>query len=616
MVIAAMVWISVLVLRLEAQAQHQQLMRLALWRMDAWLSPLLRDEGNRPYFEYLPFYPQERAYTKILNAIEPGEVYSPSPLLTFDSELFPLHFQMSAAGEITSPQAPSSNWRDLAESQYVNAEFLSRKESLLRDVIALLRPVGIEACVAQAQSTFATLMGSDGARASTLATLGQPPPGSLAPEPPPLSPSPARQSIALQDESAQKAMSKADLQWRMGSKYAQQEAGNVPMPQMQQQMLEANDHAAQGGAQVQVGALVPVWLATRDSELSQDAHSLMLIRRVQIGEQAFHQGILVDWKKLKEKLAAQVADLFNQVRLTPVALPTMIDVESGRMLGSIPALVDAPCAAMAAGPLITPARTVLGVTWLAVALAVVAAGGALRSSIHFGEKRARFASAVTHELRTPLTTFRMYSDMLAEGMIRDDAQRDSYLQTLKTESSRLATLVENVLSYARLEDGRHPSKATRTTIGEIFQRIEGVLRRRAADAGMELRVENGLPNAPITVDVEAVGQILFNLVDNACKYANGSVDRTIHLEAKGGGDNVVNIAVRDHGPGIAPEYARRIFAPFDRGAHKPGDTIPGVGLGLALARGLARDLGGDLRLLNSPNGAGAAFIVSLPLPDT
>src|SRR6185503_18955163 len=153
----------------------------------------------------------------------------------------------------------------------------------------------------------------------------------------------------------------------------------------------------------------------------------------------------------------------------------------GRMLGSVPVMLKSRCPMIAAGPLFTPARTTLGITWLSVLGAIIATAITLRASIAFGEKRSRFASAVTHELRTPLTTFRMYSEMLAEGMVRDEAQRRTYLETLKTESSRLATLVENVLSYALLEDGRAVSHAQRTTIGDMLRRLTGVLSRRADD---------------------------------------------------------------------------------------------------------------------------------------
>jgi C4-dicarboxylate-specific signal transduction histidine kinase len=71
--------------------------------------------------------------------------------------------------------------------------------------------------------------------------------------------------------------------------------------------------------------------------------------------------------------------------------------------------------------------------------------------------------------------------------------------------------------------------------------------------------------------------------------------------------------VRDHGPGSPASCARTIFKPFDRGKHGPGDTTPGVGLGLALARGLARDLGGDLTLEQAASNPGANFVVSLPM---
>jgi signal transduction histidine kinase len=131
---------------------------------------------------------------------------------------------------------------------------------------------------------------------------------------------------------------------------------------------------------------------------------------------------------------------------------------------------------------------------------------------------------------------------------------------------------------------------------------------------MDLRIENqAKEETPLVVDVEVVGQILFNLVDNACKYANGASDRIIELTSiLDNGE--LQLTVRDHGPGIPPEHARRIFAPFDRGAHGPGDTIPGVGLGLSLARGLARDLGGDLTLASSSCAApGAQFQLRIPI---
>jgi signal transduction histidine kinase len=112
----------------------------------------------------------------------------------------------------------------------------------------------------------------------------------------------------------------------------------------------------------------------------------------------------------------------------------------------------------------------------------------------------------------------------------------------------------------------------------------------------------------LETDPDAIGQILFNLVDNACKYAAGE-GRRVELRASRDGARI-RLRVTDHGPGVPAETARRIFAPFERGGHDQ-DPAPGIGLGLSLSRALARRLGGDLVLCAAP-GAGACFEVDLP----
>ncbi len=114
----------------------------------------------------------------------------------------------------------------------------------------------------------------------------------------------------------------------------------------------------------------------------------------------------------------------------------------------------------------------------------------------------------------------------------------------------------------------------------------------------------------VVTDVDQVGQILFNLVDNACKYAVDGSDPTVDLRLAVA-DGRLRIGVLDSGPGVPARQVRAIFVPFERGANGGGDK-PGIGLGLALARGLARDLGGDLELKPRPGG-GACFELTLPL---
>jgi signal transduction histidine kinase len=232
------------------------------------------------------------------------------------------------------------------------------------------------------------------------------------------------------------------------------------------------------------------------------------------------------------------------------------------------------------------------------------------------ERRGAFVSAVTHELRTPLTTFKMYSEMLAADMIIDPEKRRQYLNTLCSEANRLTHMVENVLAYAGLERGSARSRIEKVTLAEIIERVLPRLIQRAEHSNIRLVVdsEQSASNIPVHVDVAAVEQILFNLVDNACKYgASRATENVIHLEALLG-DKSAMLRVRDHGQGISHASAGRLFRPFSKSAHEAAHTAPGVGLGLALCRRLSRSMGGDLRFEPGVSG-GASFVLSLPMRD-
>jgi signal transduction histidine kinase len=227
------------------------------------------------------------------------------------------------------------------------------------------------------------------------------------------------------------------------------------------------------------------------------------------------------------------------------------------------------------------------------------------------ERRGTFVSAVTHELRTPLTTFRLYTEMLDEGMVPNpDTQRD-YLKTLRAEADRLGHLVENVLAFARLERGSAGDRREALPPAEMLKQIVPRLKLRATQAGMDLVVSPCDCHEPIRADLSVVDQILSNLIDNAIKYAGCAADRRIHLDFAPVG-RWLTLVVRDHGPGLPPRAIRRLFRPFSKSAHDAAQSAPGVGLGLALSRRLARALGGDLRLqANGP--MGAWFALTIPL---
>ena len=327
-------------------------------------------------------------------------------------------------------------------------------------------------------------------------------------------------------------------------------------------------------------------------------------------DDALFRGFVLDWPELRDRLLLEIRDLFPDARLERRTAGQVAD-GLGRGLANLPLTLIAEPTPPARAAGVTPGRAALGIAWLAALVTAVAVGVTLRKSIDLGERRRRFVSAVTHELRTPLTTFQMYSEMLADGVVPTEQQRGEYLETLKEESKRLSTMVANVLAHARLEERRGPRSAESITLQALLARLKPSLERRVESTPMTLEVQNDGPaEAPLVVDTEAVGQILGNLVDNAAKYANGRSPSTIHLGARAANRSLV-LTVRDHGPGIAREQAAAIFEPFERGGRDPSDPVPGVGLGLALARGLARDLGGELTL-ESPTDGGARFRLELP----
>jgi len=575
-VLLALVWITVTVVRLEraelearTDATHQEALRLALWRLDSWMAPLLAREAARPYFDYQPFYPQRRAYTALLDPIEPGDVFTPSALLGFESEYFSLHFQMAPDGELTSPQAPSGEFRDLACGPYLSGAQLVTNTQTLDSINNLVTQEQVATCVAAADETT----------------------GEIA-EPPPI-------PLRAPPQQAQQLKSRQELSKRRGT-YLQA---------IEQQGLAGQSDTPDES--VVVGGLVPFWSDDGNGDVE-----LIFTRSVRVGDQQYYQGFLCDWPRLRNALLAQITDLVNDARLVPMIGGEHVDALSGAMLATIPVALRVTAAQPLTTGIMSPARSTLVLTWLAVLAGIAAVAVTLRASIVFAMRRARFATAVTHELRTPLTTFRMYSEMLADGMVSDEAQRQTYLETLRDESGRLSTIVENVLAYARLEEGRRPTRAVKTTAAKVLEEVLPGLRRRAGTAGLELRLEGDVDEAPpLRVDVEAIGQILFNLVDNACKYAADASERIVHLDAQVRDGRLI-LGVRDHGPGIPGAVAATIFDAFDRGTRNDGDPTPGVGLGLALARGLARDMGGDLQLMHAAadgDASGAHFEVSLPL---
>jgi len=567
-VFGAMGWTTWTVLRLDRaqinarrEAAMEETVRLALWRMDSALTTLVSQEGVRPYFVYSAFYPAERAYTRMFAEIEQGEVLFPSPLLAQESPYILLHFQLGPDGSLTSPQVPTGNMLDLAEAGYVTYEEIEAAERRL----------------AQMRSSLTREMLADALAPSTVRST----PAARIPE------ESGQQKEAAAVASSQTVRNTIEYQARV------QQRADVTPRTAQRPVMPLSE--------VSEEVMRPLWIGSE----------LVLARRVLVNGHDYFQGCWLDWPSIKEWLLTSIEDLLPEADLAPLTSESSDNVS--RMLASLPIrLVPGTAPAEATGAP-SPIRLSLLIAWGFALLGSAAVAAVLLMSVSLGERRRAFVSAVTHEMRTPLTTFRMYTEMLAGGMVPEEEKQRHYLDTLRIEADRLSHLVQNVLAYARLEGRRGIIRLETMALKELLNRVKDRLQERAEQAGMSLLVESEDESAAMSVriDASAVEQILFNLVDNACKYSSSASSKVIHLEADRNG-SVAVLRVRDHGPGVAGKDVKRIFRPFCKSARDAANSAPGVGLGLALSRRLARSMGGNLDLARDCE-PGACFVLSLPL---
>ncbi|MCX6938754.1 MAG: HAMP domain-containing sensor histidine kinase [Verrucomicrobia bacterium] len=250
-------------------------------------------------------------------------------------------------------------------------------------------------------------------------------------------------------------------------------------------------------------------------------------------------------------------------------------------------------------------------------LAILAAGAMLvrqarRSEVEAALKTS-FVANVSHELKTPLTTIRLYAELLAQGRVVDEGKRSHYLVTIGQETQRLARLVGNVLDFSRLEQGKKKFERTTFDLAAELGRLADTHAPRLVEAGLSLGV--ALPKtAVVSTDRDAVEQVVLNLFDNACKYAADGGEVALALAPASGPRAGWQVSVGDRGPGVAAGQREWIFEKFHRVDDRLTAAKGGAGLGLSIARQLARGLGGELEC-REREGGGASFVLFLPHSD-
>ncbi len=245
----------------------------------------------------------------------------------------------------------------------------------------------------------------------------------------------------------------------------------------------------------------------------------------------------------------------------------------------------------------------LGVTGAALVAALVV----LRRESELMQLRADFISSVSHELRTPLAQIRMFTETLLLGRVRSDIERRRALEIIDQEARRLASLVENVLTFGRGAQRRMRVTPQPTSFADEVLRIADsfseLRQAQSADVRLELQEDIVVP-----IDRDALRQIMVNLVDNALKYGPTGQRVTIGTALFG---DAARVWVDDEGPGVPESERERVFESFQRLSRDLEKSVTGSGIGLSVVRELVRMHGGTTWIEDAPGG-GARVVAEFP----
>ena len=221
--------------------------------------------------------------------------------------------------------------------------------------------------------------------------------------------------------------------------------------------------------------------------------------------------------------------------------------------------------------------------------------------------RADFVSLVSHELRSPMAAVVGAARTLQERWRElSPEHRQSFLELIGSETSRLAALIADVLDTSRIEAGTFSYTFSDVDLARLVE--ESVAAAAVGQDEVRVRAHVRRPMPSVRGDRERLRQVLSNLIENAVKYSDVGAEVEVSAASE---DGAVVVSVSDHGPGIPAEHERLIFEKFGR-AKVTGKAKPGTGLGLFIARSIAEAHGGSLDVRSTPR-RGATFTLSLPV---
>jgi signal transduction histidine kinase/tetratricopeptide (TPR) repeat protein len=274
---------------------------------------------------------------------------------------------------------------------------------------------------------------------------------------------------------------------------------------------------------------------------------------------------------------------------------------------------------------------------IAALVGLFAASRAFHRQLRLAEMKSNFVSSVSHELRAPIASVRLMAESLERGKVPGGEKQNEYFRFIVQECRRLSSLIENVLDFSRIEQGRKQYEFEPTDLLALMRETVKLMEPYAEEKGVKLEtslaaperreggnIERPTPNIELEVDGRAIQQALVNLIDNAIKHSPKGQTVTVGLNAVQRASDVppdsnnsetggmpVLLYVEDHGAGIPPEEHEKIFERFYRLGSELRRETQGVGIGLSIVRHIVEAHGGKITV-RSNVGEGSRFTIALP----
>jgi signal transduction histidine kinase len=248
---------------------------------------------------------------------------------------------------------------------------------------------------------------------------------------------------------------------------------------------------------------------------------------------------------------------------------------------------------------------------VAAVMGLFAAWRSFRREQRLNEMKTNFVSSVSHELRAPIASVRLMAENLEGDKIPEPERQKEYFRFIGQECRRLSSLIENVLDFSRIEQGRKQYEFEPTDLMSLTRTTVQLMDPYAMEKGVRLEMKSEIGNQKMEIDSDgrAIQQALVNLMDNAIKHS--AKGQTVTLEIGSGSQSSFNLSVSDCGPGIPKAEQEKIFERFYRLGSELRRETQGIGIGLSIVKHIVAAHGGRVTVESAP-GQGSRFMIILP----